>query len=176
MRRLMLAVWCLALGAASSTVRAQEEILPRNPFWPQGYEGVRYPITLEPRFKPEPIAEPPPVVSTNAVSNAVAGVVSNAVSDAVSARAAAKARLRDPLEDPIWTNAVKSLDFGATVSYSGGGKTLASISINDRVYDVGDLVSSNFESHRFTWRIESLSSDRKLKLKRINYRKIGTNP
>jgi len=167
MKSLLLSAWCLAMGVAPSVVRADDEILPRNPFWPQGYEGTRYPITLEPRFKPTP--EEMPVVRTN--------VVTRASLAAAAARAEAeRKKLDDPLENPVWTNAVKVLDFSASLSFTSNGQSKAAVMINNRAYAVGDLVSENCGDTRFTWRIESLSSDGKIKLKRITYRKIGTNP
>jgi len=169
MKCLVLSAWCLVLGVAPSVARADAENLPRNPFWPQNYEGMRYPIGLEPRFKPEPeIERQAPVVTTNAA------ILAKQAASAAQAEEAMKKRA-DPLEDPVWEKAVKTLEFGATMSFSSNGVSRAAVSINDRIYSVGDLISSNHEDHRFTWRVESLSSDGKIKLKRINYRKIGTN-
>jgi len=169
--RRTLCALCLTLGVSCLAARVSaDEALPRNPFWPQDYESMRYPITLEPRIKPEPMPErKSPVVTTNAV------LLARQAASAAKAEAEKKRRA-DPLENPVWEKAVKVLRFGSTMNYCENGRSQAAIAINDRTYAVGDLLSANFEDCRFTWRLESLSTDGKIKLKRITYRKIGTNP
>jgi len=156
MKRFAISCWLLAVGSWS-VARAEGE-LPRNPFWPQDYEGTRYAISAVPRFKPKP----PEPVETNIVKK--------------SAIQQSPSQKTDLTEDPVWNEAVKSLHFGSTLGFCANGKSQAAVLINDRVYAVGDLVSANFTGRRFTWKIESLSTDGKIKLKRITYRKIETNP
>jgi len=159
---------CVALAASAPTpARGQEpaadEILPRNPFWPVGYNGKRYPISAEPRLKYGHM--------TATGTNGVAEVSGEATGDAAYAMGVGN----DLTEDPIWGDAVATLRFGATLAYADNDRSQSAIAINGRIYAVGDLVSINFKGHRLTWRVENLSSEGKITLKRLTYRKIGPN-
>jgi len=134
------------------------EALPRNPFWPQGVSGRRYPISAEPRFRLD--VQTPATNDVKAVGAELFGEGSSAA---------------DPTDDPIWAGATKALRFGSTLNFQTAERTQSAVTINGRIYAVGELVSVNYVGHRFTWRIESLSSDGKIRLKRITYRNIGLN-
>jgi len=147
----------LGLLATGLSTAATAEDLPRNPFWPQGYDGKRYPISAEPRYH---------------LSHR-RGVSTNSLALANSAATSAAGLFDESSNDAIWSEALATLRFGATLAFSDSDRTQAAIEINDRVYAVGDLVSTNFKGHRLTWRVESFSSEGKVALKRLTYRKIG---
>lgn len=154
MRR-MLTLACLT-GLWATALAAEE--LPRNPFWAFDYEGIRYPITLEPRFKSQPKAAPMKrkVVERPKAPNATE-----------EERAREAARLA--AEERLWTGARTNLHFGATMGFSSDKGEGHAITINDRIYTVGNFISCNCDDKRFTWKIEAITSDGKIKLSRVKY-------
>jgi len=138
----------LALLAALAAAAA-----PRNPFWRQGYEGVRHRVTLEPRQRARPVVvEEAPVVRSSDDDGADG-------------------------DERLWNRASRQLRFGSTMILDEGTGTVAraSVVINDLVYAVGDLVSVTFEKKRFTWRIDSVSTERKVRLRRLTHRAYRKN-
>jgi len=165
MRKVLLASMLLSLWSCPA-----EDELPRNPFWPQDFEGERHPITIEPRFKPKPKELP---VRKPAADRLRAAAPTNRVSAAQAALAAAEQKRQ--LEEKLWAEARRTLNFGSAFSFNSGKQSTTAVTINGRSYVVGDLVSKNVGDNRFTWSVESVSADGKLKLKRLKYRSLKTN-
>jgi len=158
--------WCLA--AFGEAVAPSSDIPPRNPFWPQGYEGVYYPITCEPRVKPKP----KPKAVPRAVKVEAERKTEQTLQKQADAAAQAREAARRAEENRLWQTARDSLSFGGTMGYYVNGRQETAITINGRTYVPDDLVSSNCNGLRFTWRIKSVSSDGKISLQRV---KFGTH-
>jgi len=176
-RIIVLSTAAIALGAMGDVLPN----LPRNPFWPQGYDGTRYPITTEPRIKPQTA----PVDQLNGIGDKGAANGEGPRLSAIDAEALAKRQAEEAArqaaeaarqaEDRVWGNARKALKFGATLNFSIGESDRTTVIINKRSYAAGDYVSANVGEERFTWRVESITSDGKLRLKRIKHITIQRN-
>ena len=130
-------------------------MLLRNPFWPIGYEGEREEISAEPRVAVKAAAE--------------------AKEETQTARAQQETRQLDMAREASrnWIAARKSLRIGGTVlARQPDGLMRSSVFINGRDYVDNDLVSVNFEGHRFTWRVTGLTGSGTLKLQRVRVRPL----
>lgn len=132
----------------------------RDPFWPVGYEGARYPISAEPRFASETslkteTEEPVVPVKTNIVVAVDAGEE--------WARRAEAARLKLEM-DKRWAAAVKQLKFGGVVEMREGP---SAVLINGRARAEGDYVRFDHDGHRFIWRVARSATEQKLRLDRV---------
>ena len=130
-------------------------MLLRNPFWPIGYEGEREEISAEPRVAVKAAAE--------------------AKEETQTARAQQETRQLDMAREASrhWIAARKSLRIGGTVlARQPDGSMRSSVFINGRDYVDNDLVSANFEGHRFTWRVTGLTGSGTLKLQRVRVRPL----
>lgn len=130
-------------------------MLLRNPFWPIGYEGEREEISAEPRVAVKAAAE--------------------AKEETQTARAQQETRQLDMAREASrnWIAARKSLRIGGTVlARQPDGSMRSSVFINGRDYVDNDLVSVNFEGHRFTWRVTGLTGSGTLKLQRVRVRPL----
>ena len=130
-------------------------MLLRNPFWPIGYEGEREEISAEPRVAVKAAAETKEETET--------------------ARAQQETRQLDMARETSrnWIAARKSLRIGGTVlARQPDGSMRSSVFINGRDYTDNDLVSANFEGHRFTWRVTGLTGSGTLKLQRVRVRPL----
>jgi len=125
----------------------------RNPFWPIGYEGQRETITAEPRVRTSASAD-----TTDDRTTSVSEDTAPANDD--SSQAA----------DRLWIAARKSLKIGSTMKTGDGHQA---VSINDKIYADGDLVSANHNGLRFTWRVTVLTDNGTLRLKRIKYKELN---
>jgi len=164
MRYLFLTAFLFALTACPAADEA-----PRNPFWPIGYEGARHPISAEPRLRPEPKAEP---AQTDAPARTDTGAQADEKPASEPAESAASA---ESTEEKLWAEALKAMDFGSALNFSSAKRSGAAVTINGRCYGVGDLVSKTVGDRRFTWSVESIAPDGKLKLKRLQHRSLGKN-
>ena len=130
-------------------------MLLRNPFWPIGYEGEREEISAEPRVAVKAAAE--------------------AKEETQTARAQQETRQLDMAREASrnWIAARKSLRIGGTVlARQPDGSMRSSVFINGRDYMDNDLISVNFEGHRFTWRVTGLTGSGTLKLQRVRVRPL----
>jgi len=130
-------------------------MLLRNPFWPIGYEGEREEISAEPRVAVKAAAE--------------------AKEETQTARAQQETRQLDMAREASrnWIAARKSLKIGGTVlARQPDGSMRSSVFINGRDYMDNDLISVNFEGHRFTWRVTGLTGSGTLKLQRVRVRPL----
>jgi len=159
MKGILLATVLIGFGLACPA----GEGLPRNPFWPLGYEGMRYPITTEPRIKPLSREVPSPTAKPKTKDESAAEA---------ARKAAEEARQK---EEQLWSEAIRKLDFGTSVHFASTRATGSSVTIDGKCYGVGDLISKNVDNKRFTWSVEEISSDGKLKLKRLQYRSLRKN-
>ena len=129
-------------------------MLLRNPFWPIGYEGEREEISAEPRVAVKAVAEAKEETQTAAQQE---------TRQLDMAREASR----------NWVAARKSLRIGGTVlARQPDGSMRSSVFINGRDYVDNDLVSANFEGHRFTWRVTGLTGSGTLKLQRVRVRPL----
>jgi len=141
----------------------QAEDPPRNPFWAQGYEGLRYPITTEPRIKPKPKTAAPKAKTIRKAPTA------SDVQSRIDAEAKARESAKIAEENNLWQAAGKTLKLGGTMGFGSADEKKVAITINGRIYVIGDRVSCNCGEYRFTWKIESLTPEGKLKLKRVKF-------
>ncbi len=121
----------------------------RDPFWPVGFEGERYPISVEPRFKtsePEPKALEPEVTVVDEAE----------ASDAPGAEQ--------------WAKALKRLRFGGSVKMKNGP---VAVLINGRARADGDFVRMDCDGYRFIWRVRAGEVARKLELDRVKAVKLS---
>lgn len=132
-------------------------IAVRNPFWPIGYEGVREVISAE------------PTVDLKAAASAE-DETATAASDAIAAQAAQTPQVN---ANRLWIEARKTLRIGgiATVTDNDGTRHNC-IMINGLAYGNGDLISTNHENHRFTWRVQGLTKGETVKLTRVRMREL----
>lgn len=133
-------------------------LLLRNPFWPIGHEGEREEISSEPRVAVKATADVKEETQT--------------------AKAQQETRQLDMARETSrnWVAARKSLRIGGTVlARQPDGSMRSSVFINGRDYLDNDLVSANFEGHRFTWRVTGLTGSGTLKLQRVRSRPLEDN-
>ena len=134
-------------------------MLLRNPFWPIGYEGEREEISAEPR------------VAVKAAPEA-----KEETEETARAQQETRQMIMERATSRNWAAARKSLRIGATVlARQPDGSTKSSVFINGRDYIDNDLVSVNFEGHRFTWRVTGLTGSGTLKLQRVRVRPLESS-
>ena len=134
-------------------------LLLRNPFWPIGYEGEREPISAEARVVVKAAPEPG--------------------DDTQTAKSEQETRQKsmERATSRNWIAARKSLRIGGTVlAKQPDGSTRSSVFINGRDYADNDYISTNFEGHRFTWRVTGLTDSGTLKLQRVRVRQVVEPP
>ena len=190
MKRLMITVAAVAAMSAFGEAPAAKpyggarrpaepaEAGVRNPFWP---------ITISPevRERPKPAAVdpaklPPPVTAAErAARDAAKAAVEKAAKEAAEKAAAEKAakeaaaraeaeRKKREISSVHWAAARATLKFGGRVKLREDDSIQnTSVVINGKVYSDGDLISITHDSRRFTWRVEGLSDNNKLKLVRV---------
>ena len=131
-------------------------MLLRNPFWPIGYEGEREEISAEARVT---VKAPPAEVKEE--------------TETAKSQQETRQKAMERSTSRNWVAARKSLRIGGTVlAKEPDGSTRSSVFINGRDYVDGDLVSINFENHRFTWRVTGLTGTGTLKLERVRARPL----
>lgn len=137
-----------------NTLMLLAAIAVRNPFWPIGYDGQRQPITAE------PIVEIRPTVNEGEDT-------ATAVSEATVVVSEQELSTRN------WVEARKTLrvEGRSTVTAPDGTKR-HSVTINRLTYGDGDLISTNYDGRRYTWRIEGLTEGETLKLVRVRARDL----
>ena len=143
-----------------NTILLIAAIAVRNPFWPIGYEGVREVISAEPTVDLKAAA------STDDETTAA--------SAAIAAQAAQATQVNT---SRLWVEARKTLRIGgiATVTDNDGTRHNC-IMINGLAYGNGDLISTNHENHRFTWRVQGLTKGETVKLTRVRMRELEDEP
>ena len=133
-------------------------IAVRNPFWPIGYEGVREVISAE------------PVVEIKTATTAEEDT-------ATAATAAMAAQSSQTISPRQWGEARKSLRIGGLVVVTeNDGTKRQCVMINGLAYGDGDLISTNHNGRRFTWRVEGLTKGATIKLKRVRAKRIDDEP
>ena len=140
----------------------------RDPFWPAGYEGERRAISAELRYERAAVpAEEPKPAETNVAEKA----------EASQAQAEAQERAWRAREMAgRWSAALKTLRFGGAIkAQSADAKAGLVVLVNGRAYADGDLVRTDHEGDRFTWRVVKSDAERKLKLSRVGAVALGAN-
>lgn len=132
----------------------------RNPFWPVGFEGEREPISSIPRVEIKAAPETAPEEDTRTSVTAESIAAYNESSD------------DQKFVSKLWIAARKSLKIGGTMRTQDENGSHQSVTINDRIYADGDLISFNHEGRRFTWRVKNLTEGGTLKLVRVRVREI----
>ena len=144
---------------SSATAILFTALMLRNPFWPIGYEGEREEISAEPR------------VAVKAAPEA-----KEETEETAKAQQETRQMIMERATSRNWAAARKSLRIGGTVlARQPDGSTKSSIFINGRDYVDNDLVSVNFEGHRFTWRVTGLTGTGTLKLQRVRVRPLESS-
>ena len=144
----------------------------RNPFWPIGYEGTRETISPEVRERPKPAIVdpaklPPPITAAERAARDAAKAAAEKAAKEAAARAEAERKKRE-ISSVHWAAARATLKFGGRVKLREDDSIQnTSVVINGKVYSDGDLISITHDSRRFTWRVEGLSDNNKLKLVRV---------
>ena len=136
----------------------------RNPFWPIGYTGDREPIVDEPRVK----------IAAQTEEATEEDTKTSVTAEAIAAAEAEAADNGQGL-DRLWIKARKALRIGGTVKI-GGEDGRQAVTINDKIYADGDLVSFNYNGYRFTWKVRELTDNNTLKLLRIRARELESEP
>jgi len=133
----------------------------RNPFWPVGHVGEREAITDKPRIQVKATAENTTEddTKTSVTAEAIAAAAEEALDDT-------------QYTDRLWIAARKELRIGGTMRTNDEKGSHQSVTINDRIYADGDLISFNHNGRRFTWRVKSLTEGGTLKLIRVRVREI----
>ena len=131
----------------------------RNPFWPVGHPGEREAIADTPRIK---VA----VEAPSSDDDTKTSVSDEAIAEAAQAADDAQAAERR------WAKARKSLKIGSVMRISGDEEARQAVTINGHVYADGDLVSSNHDGWRFTWRVQGVTENKTLRLVRIRAREL----
>ncbi len=147
-----------------------EETLPRNPFWPIGYEGTREKITGEMRVIPKP---PEQVKAEREAELLEKKTREQMAQEAEAARVEAERRARIVTPEH-WQAAYKTLRIGGRVKAGADdGRTASSVMINGKVYGDGDLISITHGANRFTWRVTGLTDGKSVRLERVHARHLG---
>ena len=134
----------------------------RNPFWPIGYEGKMEEITAEPKVD----------VQVSATSDADETTTAAAAAK-VAAQAASAAEDSRKVSSRAWSEAKKTLKISGTMTITDpDGSTRHAIIINGFTYGDGDLISTNHNGHRFTWRVSGLTTEGALRLRRAKVREL----
>ena len=129
-------------------------IAVRNPFWPLGYDGVRE------------------VISSTPIVDVSAAEQNSSADDTTTA--GKSAAISKSITGKHWTEARKALRIGGIVKVKNqDGSIRQSVMINGLVYGDGDLVSTNVNNRRFTWRIQGLTEGATLKLIRVRAKFIN---
>ena len=158
----------------------------RNPFWPIGYEGTRETISPEVRERPKsadslgqrascPLTGNAAILAATkkkaAAEKAAKEAAEKAAAEKAAKEAAARAeaeRKKREISSAHWNAARATLKFGGRVKLREDDAIQnTSVVINGKVYSDGDLISITHDSRRFTWRVEGLSDNNKLKLARV---------
>lgn len=171
MRWLFVAMLCMAAGVA--VLRAEEPKGVRNPFWPDGYEGVREIISPEAHEQPAP--PPTDAEAERLKAEAERQAAEEARKAAEDALAKAKAVAPPPAPkapptsaDDAWTKARKALRIGNPASVTdAAGRVRTSVNINGDIYVDGDLVSVTVEGICYTWRLRGVEGSKSIKLVRV---------
>ena len=147
-----------------------EEVLPRNPFWPLGYEGTREKITAEMRVIPKP---PEQVKAEREAELLEKKTREQMAQEAEAARVEAERRAR-VVTPEHWQAAYRTLRIGGRVKAGADdGRTASSVMINGKVYGDGDLISITHGANRFTWRVTGLTDGKSVRLERVHARHLG---
>lgn len=147
------------MSAAFAIVAA---IAVRNPFWPIGHEGRLEPITPEPKVE----------VQLAAASDADETTTAAAAAKVAAAEVAEREDARR-ISSRSWSEAKKTLKVtGTTTIRDPDGTTRHGVIINGFTYGDGDLISTNHEGHRFTWRVSGLTRDGALRLRHVRAREL----
>lgn len=128
----------------------------RNPFWPIGYEGEREVISSEPKVEVQTVTG------------------QDGEETATAATAAALAATSQQISARSWQEARKTLRITGTTVVTDR-QTLSqrqSVIINGNTYGDGDLISTNHDGHRFTWRVRGLTDGATLKLERVRVKEL----
>ena len=146
------------------------ETLPRNPFWPLGYEGTREKITSEMRVVPKP---PEQVKAEREAEMLEKKTREQMAQEAEAARVEAERRARIVTPEH-WQAAYRTLRIGGRVKAGADdGRTASSVMINGKVYGDGDLISITHGANRFTWRVTGLTDGKSVRLERVHARHLG---
>ncbi len=146
------------------------EALPRNPFWPIGYEGTREKITAEMRVIPKP---PEQVKAEREAELLEKKTREQMAQEAEAARVEAERRAR-VVTPEHWQAAYKTLRIGGRVKAGADdGRTASSVMINGKVYGDGDFISITHGANRFTWRVTGLTDGKSVRLERVHARHLG---
>lgn len=132
----------------------------RNPFWPVGYTGEREAISDKPKIEIKTTAETVSEEDTKTSVTAEAIAAYNETSN------------DQQYEAKLWIAARKALKIGGTMRTTDEKGSHQSVTINGRIYGDGDLISSNHEGRRFTWRVKNLTESGTLKLVRVRVREL----
>lgn len=140
---------------SASCIVVASALLLRNPFWPIGYEGEREAISAEPRIIVKAAPEHKEEEQT------------------AKTQQATRQKVMERATALNWIAARKTLRIGGTVmAKEPDGSTRSSVFINGRNYVDNDLISINYEGHRFTWRVTGLTENGTLKLERVRTRPL----
>ena len=138
----------------------------RNPFWPVGYHGELEPIVDSVEVKQ---------AADGAAEEEKQKSAAEAAAEMVAAAQAAAAQEEDESVELSrrWVRARKSLRLGSTMKFGDGkGGLRQAVSINGNIYGDGDLVSVNHDGYRFTWRVQTLTNNKTLRLIRVRAREL----
>jgi len=161
----------------------------RDPFWPVGFEGKRWAISVSPRCRESKVtgeaadkAAAEAKSAAEAISKRLAENESRLdeadnvrrraeenerLAKAAAERAAADRKAREM--EARWSEALKTLRFGGAIQSRSdeGDAERAAVLINGRARTEGDIVRVDFNGYRFAWRIVKSADDRKLMLERV---------
>lgn len=124
----------------------------RNPFWPDGYKGKAEAILDEPK------------IAVKAQDEAQSEEDAKTSVNAETIAAAEEAADEQAETDRRWIAARGKLKIGGTMKTEDGRQ---SVTINGNIYRDGDVVILDVGESRFYWRVQGLTGNGTLKLRRL---------
>lgn len=143
----------------------------RNPFWPDGYDGVREAISPEVRAKKETRTDAE-AVRQKAEEDRLAAEAARKAAEVALEKAKSVAAPPPPKAPPTsandeWRRAQKALRIGNPASVTdAAGVVRTSVNINGTIYVDGDLVSVTVDGICYTWRLQGQGT-KSIKLVRV---------
>lgn len=166
-------LFALSLIAAIGLAWGAEPKGVRNPFWPDGYEGLYEVISPEAREHPRNSAMDANAMQKKAQEDRLAAEEARKAAELALEKARSVVAPLPPQAPPIsandeWNRARRLLRIGNPARVKDvSGKIRTSININGKIYVDGDLVHVVADDIRYTWRLVGVEGTKSIKLVRV---------
>ena len=165
-------VMILLVGTAAC-IGADEPAGVRNPFWPDGYEGVREVISPEARVVKDAKTLEAEATAKKAEEERLAAEEARRAAELALEKARSVVAPMQPQapatsQDDAWVRARRLLRIGNPASVTdAAGHVRASVSINGEIYVENDQVSITQDGIRYIWRLRRVEGSKSITLVRV---------